>query len=224
MVDRQIRARGIRDERVLQAMSAIPRHRFIPCHASGSTSSLATAYGDHPVRIGHGQTISQPYIVALMTELLNLPDQSRVLDIGTGSGYQAAVLAELASRVFTVEIIPELAATARERLQDLGYNNISFRTGDAFSGWPEAAPFDGIIVAAAPSGIPTALVNQLAPGGRLVIPVGSTRQRLKVITVTADGVRDEQDAGAVAFVPMTGSPDSRLAGACNESTGASDDS
>lgn len=198
MVTRQLRARGIRDERVLQAMAAVPRHGFI------QGVDLQTAYGDHPVAIGHRQTISQPYIVALMTELIRPRPDSRVLDVGTGSGYQAAVLAEVVSEVFTIEIVPELAVAARDRLQALGYQNIRFRTGDAFAGWPETAPFDGIIAAAAPAEIPDALVEQLAPGGRLVIPVGIGTQRLVVVQKADDGSITQADAGAVAFVRMTG--------------------
>ena len=198
MVARQLRARGIRDERVQQAMASVPRHNFIP------SGDLKTAYGDHLVAIGHRQTISQPYIVALMTELIRPRPDSRVLDVGTGSGYQAAVLAELVDEVFTVEIVPELATTARERLLALGYQNIRFRSGDAFGGWPEAAPFDGIISAAAPAEIPAALIDQLAPGGRLVMPVGTDSQRLVIVTKASDGTVTHEDAGAVAFVPMTG--------------------
>lgn len=198
MVTRQLRARGLRDERVLQAMTNVPRHHFVP------GVSLSVAYGDHPVAIGHSQTISQPYIVALMTELIKPRPDARILDVGTGSGYQAAVLAELAAEVFTVEIVPELATAARERLLKLGYRNIAFRTGDAFAGWPEAAPFDGIIAAAAPAEIPDALIEQLAPGGRLVMPVGIDFQSLVVVTKSADGTITREDAGAVAFVRMTG--------------------
>ena len=198
MVARQLRARGIRDERVLQAMAYVPRHGFIP------GIDLQTAYGDHPVAIGHRQTISQPYIVAFMTELIQPRPDSRVLDVGTGSGYQAAVLAALVNEVFTIEIIPELAEAARERLLTIGCENIRFRTGDAFAGWPEAAPFDGIIVAASPAEIPEALVDQLAPGGRLVMPIGTDSQRLVVVSKTDDGAITQEDAGAVAFVRMTG--------------------
>ena len=198
MVARQLRARGIRDQRVLQAMAAVPRHSFVP------GNDLQTAYGDHPVAIGHRQTISQPYIVALMTELIQPRPDSRVLDVGTGSGYQAAVLAELVGEVFTIEILPELATTAQDRLQALGYQNIQFRSGDAFAGWPEAGLFDGIIAAAAPADIPDALVEQLAPGGRLVLPVGTDSQRLVIVTKGDDDTVTREDAGAVAFVPMTG--------------------
>ncbi len=198
MVERQLRARGIRDERVLQAMADVPRHNFIP------GVDLQTAYGDHPVAIGYRQTISQPYIVALMTEMIRPQPGARVLDVGTGSGYQAAVLAELVAEVFTIEIVPELAEAARARLLESGYRNISFRTSDAFAGWPDAAPFDGIISAAAPIEIPDALVDQLAPGGRLVMPVGTESQRLVVVTKASDGSLTREDAGAVAFVRMTG--------------------
>ncbi|MHC4877006.1 MAG: protein-L-isoaspartate(D-aspartate) O-methyltransferase [Planctomycetota bacterium] len=198
MVNRQLRARGIRDERVLKAMADVPRHEFI------EGVDLGTAYGDHPVAIGHRQTISQPYIVALMTELVRPTPAARILDVGTGSGYQAAVLAEIVDHVYTVEIVPELAAAAKCRLDGMGFQNVSFRTGDAFEGWPEAAPFDGIIAAAAPAEIPKALIEQLAPGGRLVIPIGSYLQRLVVVTKHIDGTITHEDAGGVAFVRMTG--------------------
>jgi protein-L-isoaspartate(D-aspartate) O-methyltransferase len=198
MVERQLRARGIRDERVLQAMASVPRHCFVP------DSDLQTAYDDRPVAIGYRQTISQPYIVAMMTEMIRPQPLARILDVGTGSGYQAAVLAELVAEVFTVEIVPELAEAARARLLRLGYRNIAFRSGDAFAGWPEAAPFDGIIAAAAPAQIPDALIEQLVPGGRLVMPVGTESQRLVIVTKASDGTVTQRDAGAVAFVPMTG--------------------
>ncbi|MBI1310486.1 protein-L-isoaspartate(D-aspartate) O-methyltransferase [bacterium] len=198
MVAHQLRARGIRDERVLQAMADVPRHEFV------SSVDLEMAYGDHPVAIGHQQTISQPYIVALMTELVRPQPGMRVLDVGTGSGYQAAVLAELVDEVFTVEIVPELAIAAQKRLVRLGYRNVSCRISDAFDGWAEAAPFDGMIAAAAPTEIPDALIEQLAPGGRLVIPVGTTSQRLVVVEKSASGTVTQTDAGAVAFVRMSG--------------------
>ncbi len=198
MVNRQLRARGIRDERVLKAMADVPRHKFI------DGVDLGTAYGDHPVAIGYRQTISQPYIVALMTELVRPTPEARILDVGTGSGYQAAVLAEIVDHVYTVEIVAELAAAAKQRLDAMGFQNVSFRTGDAFNGWPEAAPFDGIIAAAAPTEVPEALIDQLAPGGRLVIPIGSYLQRLLVVTKRIDGTIVREDAGGVAFVRMTG--------------------
>ena len=198
MVETQIKARGIKDLRVLKAMLKVERHRFVP------ESLQDQAYGDHPLPIGEGQTISQPYIVALMTELLDLKGGEKVLEIGTGSGYQAAVLAELAKKVFTVEIIETLARSAKERLQQLGYRNIEVKAGDGYRGWPEAAPFDAIIVTAAPDHIPQPLIDQLKEGGRMVLPVGTyPYQELKKI-IKKSGRPEVTDVLPVQFVPMTG--------------------
>jgi protein-L-isoaspartate(D-aspartate) O-methyltransferase len=197
MVDRQIEARGIRDPRVLEAMRRVPRERFVPLLHRGS------AYADHPLSIGYEQTISQPYIVAWMTEALRVGPASRVLEIGTGSGYQAAVLAEIVREVYTIEIVEPLAASARETLASLGYRNVHVRHGDGYQGWPEQAPFDGIIVTAAPDHVPQPLVDQLGVGGRLVIPVGGQRemQFMTVITKTTTGVTREETI-PVRFVPL----------------------
>ncbi len=198
MVDAQILARGVRDPRVLAAMRKVPRHLFV------DPGQRAGAYEDHPLPIAGSQTISQPYIVALMTELLELPAKARVLEIGTGSGYQSAVLGELASEVYSIEILPELASAAGEKLRQLGYTNVVVREGDGYRGWPEHAPFDGIIVTAAPERIPQPLLDQLSPGGRMVIPVGGFFQELKVFTKGPDGRITEKDIIPVRFVPMTG--------------------
>jgi len=198
MVETQIVARGVRDPRVLAAMRKVPRHLFV------DPSQRPHAYDDRPLPIANNQTISQPYIVALMTELLELPVGSRVLEIGTGSGYQSAVLAELASDVYSIEILPELARSAGEKLRELGYANVTVREGDGYRGWAEHAPFDGIIVTAAPERIPEPLVAQLVPGGRMVIPVGGFFQELKVFTKQKDGRVTERDIIPVRFVPMTG--------------------
>ena len=176
-----IEGRGIKDPKVLAAMRKVPRHLFIP------PIYREQAYGDHPVPIGEGQTISQPYIVAIMTELLGLKGGDRVLEIGAGSGYQAAILAEIVSEVYTIEIIESLGNSARERLKEMGYMNIHVRIGDGYRGWPEAAPFDGIIVTAAPPSVPQPLIEQLKVSGKLVIPVGDLYQELKVITKTEKG-------------------------------------
>jgi protein-L-isoaspartate(D-aspartate) O-methyltransferase len=198
MVETQIRARGVRDPRVLAAMEKVPRHLFV------DSSQREQAYEDHPLPIAGSQTISQPYIVALMTELLDLSPKARVLEIGTGSGYQSAVLAELASEVYSIEILPDLARTASEKLKSLGYTNVVVLEGDGYRGWPEHAPFDGIVVTAAPERIPQPLVDQLATGGRMVIPVGGFFQELKVFTKAKDGSLSEKDIIPVRFVPMTG--------------------
>jgi len=188
----------IGDRRVLDALRRVPRHRFVP------ESQLHEAYGNYPLPIGQGQTISQPFIVAYMSERLKLKGKEKVLEIGTGSGYQAAVLAELAGAVYTIEIIPELSRQARQILVELGYKNIFFRVGDGYLGWPEAAPFDGIMVTAAPLAVPAPLVEQLKEGGRLVIPLGPYgRQELKTF-IKRLGRLEEIDSLPVAFVPMTG--------------------
>lgn len=197
MVQTQIAARGVKDERVLAALREVPRHLFVP------EEFREQAYEDHPLPIGEGQTISQPYIVGLMTELLQVAPGDKVLEVGTGSGYQAAVLAAMGCQVFTIEIRPTLAAQAAERLKRLGYANVHVRVGDGYRGWPEEAPFAGIIVTAAPEKIPQPLLQQLAVGGRLVIPVGSFYQQLKVITREAEGY-SETDVIPVRFVPMAG--------------------
>jgi protein-L-isoaspartate(D-aspartate) O-methyltransferase len=199
MVER-IRARGVTDLAVLAAVEAVPRHLFVPA------DQRAEAYTDHPLPIGDGQTISQPYMVALMTSLLELRPGARVLEIGTGSGYQAAVLSRVAGEVYTIEILKPLADRARRVLGELGYRNIHLRTGDGFQGWSDAAPFDGIVVTAAPPSIPDPLLRQLKPGGRLVIPVGGpdALQSLLVLTKRADGGFDRSRVMPVRFVPMTG--------------------
>ena len=197
MVERQIRARDISAPAVLDALAAVPRHRFVP-------EALAPrAYEDTPLPIGYDQTISQPYVVAFMTEAAALTPDAKVLDIGTGSGYQAAVLAEIVSRVYSIEIVPELADRSRRLLADLGYGNVEVRTGDGYRGWPDEAPFDAIVVAAAPDHVPPALVEQLAVGARLVIPVGRFTQEILIVTKTAEGSTTEAVL-PVRFVPMTG--------------------
>ena len=197
MVATQIEARGIEDTLVLDAMRRVPRERFVPAPLANE------AYRDGPLSIGRGQTISQPYIVALMTALIEPAATMRVLEIGTGSGYQAAVLAECVESVYTIEIIPELGRQAAERLEALGYTNIHPRVGDGYDGWPDEAPFDAIVVTAAPSQIPQPLLDQLAIGGRLVIPVGLGSQDLVVVTRTEDGYVERVES-PVRFVPMTG--------------------
>jgi protein-L-isoaspartate(D-aspartate) O-methyltransferase len=197
MVETQLAARGIRDPRVLEAMRTVERHRFVP------DAARASAYADAPLPIGHGQTISQPYVVALMTELARVEPGSRVLEVGTGSGYQAAVLATLAAHVFGIEIVEPLAADARERLARLGYRNVTVRAGDGYRGWPEHAPFDAIVITAAPPEIPEPLLDQLAVGGRLVAPVGASEQKLVVVERTAAGL-SRRTVALVRFVPMTG--------------------
>ena len=197
MVRDQIEARGVSDAKVLAAMRKVPRHELVPVSVRGS------AYADHPLPIGHEQTISQPYIVAFMTEALQLRGDERVLEIGTGSGYQAAVLAEIAKEVYSIEIVPALARRARSDLARLGYARVAVREGDGYRGWPEHAPFDAIIVTAAPPKIPQPLLDQLKPGGRLVVPVGTAVQELTRITKAPDGLREERLL-PVRFVPMTG--------------------
>jgi len=198
MVETQIVARGVRDARVLAAMREVPRHLFV------DGAHQAEAYEDHPLPIAGNQTISQPYIVALMTELLDLQPGDRVLEIGTGSGYQSAVLSRLAREVYSIEIVPELARASSERLRQLGFTNVTVKEGDGYRGWPEHAPFDGIVVTAAPPRIPEPLLDQLAPGGRMVIPVGDFFQELKVFTKDKNGKVTEKDILPVRFVPMTG--------------------
>jgi protein-L-isoaspartate(D-aspartate) O-methyltransferase len=197
MVDRQIAARGITDSAVLDAMRSVPRHLFV------SEEHRSEAYEDYPLPIGHGQTISQPFIVAAMTEALALSPKSRVLEIGTGSGYQAAVLAEIANEVFTIEIIEPLGRHAETTLITLGYTNISVKIGDGYRGWPEHAPFDAIIVTAAPDHIPQPLVDQLAMDGRMVLPLGDEEQTMVILRKTPKGIIREDRYG-VRFVPMTG--------------------
>jgi protein-L-isoaspartate(D-aspartate) O-methyltransferase len=198
MVDTQIVARGVRDARVLAAVREVPRHLFV------DPSQRTQAYEDHPLPIAGNQTISQPYIVALMTQLLELQPNARVLEIGTGSGYQSAVLGKCALEVYSIEILPELARSAEAKLKNLHYDNVTVKEGDGYRGWPEHAPFDGIIVTAAPARIPQPLLDQLAPGGRMVIPVGGFFQELKVFHKDADGKITEKDIIPVRFVPMTG--------------------
>lgn len=197
MVDEQIRARGVADERVLAAMRKVPRHLFVP------PEHQRRAYDDTPLPIGFDQTISQPYIVAYMSEVLELEPEHRVLEIGTGSGYQAAVLAVLAREVYSIEIIRELGESAAAALKRLGYANVVTRIGDGYQGWPEHAPFDGIMVTAAPDHIPPALIEQLKPGGRLVIPVGDLVQDLMVVEKKPDGTTTSTAVVPVRFVPLT---------------------
>jgi len=185
-------------DRVMAAMARVPRHAFVP------KWELPFAYANRPLGIGHGQTISQPYIVAVMTDLLDLSEDDRVLEVGTGCGYQAAVLAEVAGRVYTLECVPDLADHARARLHRLGYRNVEVRVGDGYRGWPEEAPFDAIVVTAAPPGIPPALGEQLKPGGRMVIPVGlrNETQMLYRCVKEPDGRLSKEAKLPVAFVPM----------------------
>jgi protein-L-isoaspartate(D-aspartate) O-methyltransferase len=197
MVQRQIAARGIDDERLLGALRAVPRHELVP------EEYRHLAYADHPLPIGLDQTISQPYIVAYMTEKLALDGSEKVLEIGTGSGYQAAVLALLAREVYTIEIVSALAARARADLRRLGYDNVHVREGDGYRGWPGKAPFDAIIITAAPPRVPEPLVEQLAVGGRMILPVGESFQELVLITRDEEGVRRTRLI-PVRFVPMTG--------------------
>lgn len=197
MVATQLRPRGIVDERVLAAMARVPRHLFVPA------SAAPFAYADEPLPIGRGQTISQPYIVAYMTEALRIGAGGKVLEIGTGSGYQTAVLAEVAGEVWTVELVEELSLRAEKQLEALGYSGIHFKVGDGSAGWPEAAPFDGIIVTAAAPSIPEALEDQLAPGGRMIVPVGSGSQELVLVRREGDSFRRKSLIG-VRFVPLVG--------------------
>lgn len=198
MVREQIEARGVTDPAVLQAMRAVPRHEFVPAEY------WDLAYADRPLPIGLGQTISQPYIVALMTELMGPESGDRILEVGTGSGYQAAVAARVAEQVYSIELLPELAASAAERLARLGVTNVEVRAGDGYLGWPEQAPFDGILVTAGAEHVPPPLVEQLAPGARMIIPVdaGPEGQVLQVIEKRADGSIDVQEVAPVRFVPL----------------------
>ena len=212
MVERQLSrpADGrapVTDRRVLDAMLAVPRHAFMPANVR------AHAYEDSALPIGHGQTISQPYIVALMTQHLNVTPESKVLEIGTGSGYQAAVLAHLTPHVYSIEIVEPLAKRAAAALKEQGYNTVQTKAGDGYKGWPEHAPFDSIIVTCAPEDVPKPLWDQLKPGGRIVIPVGPARrvQQLVVITRSEDGQRRTQTITDVMFVPMTGESKRRTA-------------
>ncbi|HJZ70183.1 MAG TPA: protein-L-isoaspartate(D-aspartate) O-methyltransferase [Vicinamibacterales bacterium] len=198
MVDEQLRARDIRDPRVLDAMRAVPRHLFVP------GAQRRDAYGDFPLPIGYGQTISQPYVVAFMTESLEVGAGDRVLEIGTGSGYQAAVLSTLAREVYTIEIVAPLAERARDTLAALGYQNVRVRTGNGYLGWPEHAPYDRIMVTAAPDAIPPALLQQLKVGGLMAIPLGTAdRQELRILRRTATGTETLRTL-PVRFVPMVG--------------------
>ena len=199
MVHEQLRGRDIDNARVIDAMLAVPRHLFIP------ESERGRAYGDNSVAIGHGETISQPYIVAFMTQELQVEPGDRVLEIGTGSGYQAAVLSVLAKEVYTIEIVTPLAERARETLANLGYRNVEVRAGNGYLGWPEKAPFDRIMVTAAPDEIPAPLIEQLKIGGLMAIPVGTDSQELRILRKTPAGIVTLRML-PVRFVPMTGKP------------------
>jgi protein-L-isoaspartate(D-aspartate) O-methyltransferase len=199
MVDEQLRARDITSARVLDAMLEVPRHLFVP------EAQRAAAYGDYPLPIGHDQTISQPYIVAFMTQALEIAPEHRVLEIGTGSGYQAAVLSLLAKDIYTIEIVAPLAERARGTLSSLGYRNVHVRTGNGYLGWPEHAPYDRIMVTAAPDQVPPALVEQLKVGGLMAIPVGTATQELRILRRTGVGTETLRTL-PVRFVPMTGKP------------------
>jgi protein-L-isoaspartate(D-aspartate) O-methyltransferase len=202
MVREQIESRGVSDARVLAAMRKVPRHEFVPEHLADA------AYEDHPLPIGYGQTISQPYIVGLMTELLRLTPEAKVLEIGTGCGYQTAILAEIAAEVYSVEIIEPLAKESADRLQRLGYKNVHVKHADGYLGWPEHVPFDGIIVTAGADRVPPPLVEQLKPGGRMVIPVGEPHgeQSLLLVEKDIDGTVSTRNVAPVLFVPLTREP------------------
>ena len=202
MVEQQLLSRDITDPRVIDAMQRVPRQRFVPF------DQRLWAFEDRPLPIGYRQTISQPYIVAFMTQALNVDSDARVLEIGTGSGYQTAVLAQLAQHVYSIEIVPELADRAKKTLSELGYQNVHLREGDGYMGWTEHASFDAIMVTAAPDHIPQPLVDQLAVGGRMIIPVGENRQALILLTRTENGVTEETIL-PVRFVPMTGEAERR---------------
>jgi protein-L-isoaspartate(D-aspartate) O-methyltransferase len=199
MVDEQLRARDIRSARVLDAMLRVPRHLFVP------EPQRTQAYSDSPLPIGHEQTISQPYIVAFMTQALDVAPEHRVLEVGTGSGYQAAILGALAKDVYSIEIVAPLAERARETLSALGYRNIQVRTGNGYLGWPEHAPYDRIMVTAAPDEVPPALLQQLKLGGLIVIPVGTVTQELRILRRTVTGT-EMLGTLPVRFVPMTNKP------------------
>jgi protein-L-isoaspartate(D-aspartate) O-methyltransferase len=197
MVAQQLKARDITDPKVLSVMGKVPRHRFVPEHLA------PLAYADMPLPIGSGQTISQPYIVALMTQWAQIRPGDKVLEVGTGSGYQAAVLAEFTDKVFTIELLPELAQAAAKRLQELGYGRIKGRAGDGYAGWPEEAPFDAIVVTAAAPDVPPALAAQLKEGGRLVIPVGARGETQYLLRLRKIGGRlKEESRIPVRFVPL----------------------
>ena len=195
MIEYQIRDRGIKDEQVLAAMSKVPRHKFI------DSSWRDLAYSDQPLPIGHNQTISQPFIVAYMTEAAEIPPTAKVLEIGTGCGYQSAILAEIAQKVYSIEIISQLAELARQTLGQLGYGNIEIKTGDGYQGWADHAPYDAIIVAAAPKHIPQALIDQLATNCKMIIPVGTWSQEIVILTKTKNKII-EKSTIPVRFVPM----------------------
>ena len=203
MVAHDLAGRDIRHPAVLQAMGEVPRHRFVPVNLQ------AIAYQDSPLPIGSGQTISQPYIVALMTQLAEPKPHHKALDVGTGSGYQAAILSKLVDEVFSIEIVESLAKDSGLRLKKLGFDNVTVRHGDGYAGWNSQAPFDVIIVAAAPDHVPPALIDQLALGGKLVIPVGDWRQTLLLIEKKPDGTVSKREVAPVAFVPMTGEAEKR---------------
>jgi protein-L-isoaspartate(D-aspartate) O-methyltransferase len=196
MVQKQIRLRGIKDKKVLDAMLKVERHHFVP------KAYLAEAYQDYPLPIGEGQTISQPYIVAFMTEALELKKNDKVLEIGTGSGYQAAILAEICDSVFTIEIFESLGKSAQKTLINLGYDNVFVRIGDGYQGWPDHAPYDGIIVTCAPEKIPEMLQTQLAEGGRMIIPVGGTYTQELILLEKKNGKLQKKSVLPVRFVPM----------------------
>jgi protein-L-isoaspartate(D-aspartate) O-methyltransferase len=198
MVEHQIKDRGVTDQKVLQAMMDVPRHIFVPAEYD-----VNTAYADTPLPIGHGQTISQPYIVAFMTEAAQLKGGEKVLEIGTGSGYQAAVLSKIVKEVYTIEIIEALGKNAEKVLKENGYNNVHVKIGDGYAGWPEQAPFDVIMITAAPDEVPNNLLKKLKVGGRMIVPVGSFVQELMRITKTEKGIANE-NLLPVRFVPMTG--------------------